>query len=215
MAVSGIQVKICGIRKEGDARFVQQCGADFVGMIHFPKSPRHVEIEQIRTMLPAIQPGKRVAVTVAPDLLLVETLLEAGVDYFQIHLGSSTLDQVKTWSSLVTPSRLWLAPKLPPGSPFPEELLPYADTMLIDTYSADKHGGTGAIGDWRGFRRLKNTYPATRFILSGGLKPTNICEAIASSGADFVDLSSGVESGPGIKDRKKIKTLFAQLSGNS
>jgi phosphoribosylanthranilate isomerase len=215
MAVSGIQVKICGIRNADDARFVQECGADFVGMIHFEKSPRHVTLDQIRAILPAIEAGRSVAVMVEPENHEIEFLLEAGVDHFQIHVRSDSLERIRQWASLVTRSRLWLASKLPPGEPFPVGILQYADTILIDTYSSDKWGGTGETGDWKGFRELSSTYTDTRFILAGGLNPSNIRNALEISGSKFIDLVSGVESQPGVKDRGKIEELFSQLKLNS
>lgn len=215
MAVAGIQVKICGIRQAGDAEYAQTCGADYIGMIHFPKSPRYVVLDEISGILPAIAPGKRVVVTVEPEIELVEKLLNAGADYLQIHLRSIELTRIQEWSSLVTPDRLWLAPKLPPGEAFPEELLPYAKTMLIDTYSKDVHGGTGKTGDWQGFRNLVSNYPDTRFILAGGLNPGNVRQALEASGATAIDVGSGVEAQPGIKDREKIAALFRQLEADS
>ena len=215
MAVAGIQVKICGIRNAGDAEYAQTCGADYIGMIHFPKSPRYVTLDEMKRILPAISSGRSVAVTVEPELELVKELLNVGADFIQIHLRSTDMEQVQRWSSLITPERLWLAPKLPPDEPFPEELLPYANTMLIDTYSKDVHGGTGKTGDWKGFRSLVTRYPDTRFILAGGLNPGNVRQAIEASGATTIDVSSGVEAQPGIKDREKIAALFGQIRANS
>lgn len=211
MAVSGIQVKICGIRTTDDVLFVQECGADFVGVNNFPDSPRYVTVDQIRTMLPAIEPGRCVAVMVEPENHEIERLRDVGVDHFQIHTRPHCLEKIRGWSSLVSASHLWLAPKLPPGERFPEEILNYADTILIDTYSSRKQGGTGKTGDWKGFRQLLSTYPNTCFVLAGGLNPSNIVKALEVSGSRFIDVSSGVESEPGVKDHGKTDELFNQL----
>lgn len=211
MTVSNIQVKICGIRSESDAAFVQELGADYVGMIHFERSPRHVSFECIQKILPAIQCGHGVAVLVEPEIYLLESLMNVGIEVFQIHLNSNCWHKLRLWAEIIPPSRLWLAPKLPPGEEFPEEMIEYAETILIDTYSSTQSGGTGKTGDWEGFSSLVNRYPDTRFVLAGGLNPKNIRDALTLAKPKIVDVNSGVESQPGVKDRKKIKELFEQL----
>jgi phosphoribosylanthranilate isomerase len=107
--------------------------------------------------------------------------------------------------------RLWLAPKLPPGEDVPAEWLPLAATFLLDTFHAGGFGGSGKTGDWDKFARHQQGHPQNTWVLAGGLTPDNITGAIASSGTRFVDVNSGVESSPGVKDRVKLERLAAAL----
>ncbi|MGH8017065.1 MAG: phosphoribosylanthranilate isomerase, partial [Opitutaceae bacterium] len=155
---------------------------------------------------------KKVAVSVAPTFEELKTWRDAGLDAFQIHFPLDTsVDIVAEWSELVGPDRLWLAPKLPPGSTLPSALLQYAKTVLVDTFAKDVYGGSGIAGDWDAFRALRETHPDHTWILAGGLSPANITEALAASGARFVDLSSGVEAAPGIKDPAKLRAFVLAL----
>ena len=107
--------------------------------------------------------------------------------------------------------RLWLAPKLPPDADVPAALLPLAKHFLLDTFHPEKFGGTGATGDWRKFASHRKMHPEKTWILSGGLNPENIGEALRASSARFVDVNSGVESAPGVKDQDKLKRFVAAL----
>lgn len=205
-----VRVKVCGIRSAEVAKHAESQGADYVGVIHFEKSPRHVPLEQMKQVIKELTAAKSVAVMVAPNLDFLEEVKALGFDRFQIHFKLEEVPKVEIWSKTVGKSRLWLVPKVKPDEEFPESILEFADGVLIDTYSADAYGGTGKTGDWERFKELKNRFPEKQFILSGGLNPSNICTAIAESGADFVDLSSGVESSPGVKNLGLISDLFKQ-----
>ena len=104
-----------------------------------------------------------------------------------------------------------LLPKLPPAQDVKPEWLPYADNFLLDTFHPDKFGGTGQTGDWAKFKSQQAAYPRKTWILSGGLKPENIGPAIAASAAKFIDVNSGVESAPGVKDLAKLRALRQSL----
>ena len=84
-------------------------------------------------------------------------------------------------------------------------LLPFAKHFLLDTFHADSFGGTGQIGDWPKFARHRQVHPEKTWILAGGLNAENIGDAVRASGARFVDVNSGVESAPGVKDHAKLK----------
>jgi len=159
----------------------------------------------MKSELPAV---KKVAVLVEPFVLDLAALKATGFDYFQIHFKlSMPLARVKEWSEVVTPAKLWLVPQLPPADDVPAELLPLADTFLLDTFHASKFGGTGETGDWTKFQRHQMAHPQKTWILSGGLKPENVMAAIRATGATFVDVNSGVESSPGVKDHAKLQEL--------
>jgi phosphoribosylanthranilate isomerase len=213
--IGDIQFKICGLTRAEDARLAAELGADFVGFILYAKSPRYVALGDAAELARGVPPGpKRVAVMVEPTLDELDWAQEAGFDRFQIHARADVpLAVVRGWSEAVGARELWLAPKLPPGVAFPEGWLPLADTFLVDTYHAEGFGGSGKTGDWSGFAALKAVHPEKTWVLAGGLSPDNVAEARRQSGARFVDVNSGVESAPGVKDAEKLRALAAALRG--
>ncbi len=211
--IGGIQFKVCGIRRAEDALLAAELGADFLGFIHYPKSPRHLALGDYAELAPSLPPGpKRVAVMVEPSLDDLDWAQEAGFDFFQIHARHDLpFGTVSAWSEAVGTARLWLAPKLPPGAAFPEAWLPLADSFLVDTFHAEGFGGSGKTGDWAGFAARAAQHPEKRWILAGGLAPENIAAALAATGARVVDVNSGVETAPGVKSPEKLRALAAVL----
>jgi phosphoribosylanthranilate isomerase len=210
--IDGIRLKVCGLTSIVDAEFADRCGADYLGFILYPKSPRHLSLESFRAMEPRLPDRKKVAVVVEPSPADLAAIESSGFDFFQVHFRTDVArETIAGWSDAVGSDRLWLAPKLPPGSDVPAELLPLAGHVLLDTFHADKFGGTGETGDWAKYARHQKAYPGKTWILSGGLAPENIGEALRSSGARFVDVNSGVESAPGVKDEAKLKRFVVRL----
>jgi phosphoribosylanthranilate isomerase len=210
--INGISVKICGIASAADAQAAAAIGADYVGFIFYPNSPRCIsaaKYDAMKAQLPAV---KKVAVLVDPSMVDLAALGVMGFDYFQIHFQLSTpLTRVQEWSEVVKPATLWLVPQLPPELDVPPELIALADTFLLDTYHAGKFGGTGETGDWMKFQRHQAAHPQKNWILSGGLNPENVAAAIRATGAKFIDVNSGVESLPGVKDHAKLQALAGAL----
>jgi phosphoribosylanthranilate isomerase len=238
--IGDIQWKACGLTSLVDAEAAAAAGADYLGFIFYPKSPRHVTHAQYQAMAPLLPkreqggtrppgalvlpptqsnaPGGRlpplqhVAVSVEPEVSEVQWFIEQGFDRVQIHFRPELpIEQVAAWSELVTADKLWLAPKIPPGTPFPPALLPSARTFLLDTFAPDKFGGTGKTGDWASYHELKAAHPDKAWILSGGLSPENVGEALRATDARFLDVNSGVESTPGRKDAAKLKAFAAAI----
>ena len=211
--IGDIHFKVCGMKRAEDARLAAELGADFLGFIFYPKSPRYLAIEAYEALAPSLPRGpKRVAVMVEPSLDDLVQARAARFEFFQIHARHDMpLEAVRAWSEAVGAARLWLAPKLPPEAPFPESWLPLADTFLVDTFHAEGFGGSGRTGDWAGFARLTEANPGKRWILAGGLNPDNVVAAIAASGARFVDLNSGVETHPGAKSPEKLRAAAEAL----
>jgi phosphoribosylanthranilate isomerase len=211
--IDGIRLKVCGLTTLVDAELADQVGADFLGFILHSASPRHLSLLSYQSMqarLPATR--KRVAVMVEPDADALAAAVDAGFDLFQLHFRSETpLSTVAAWSQRVTPARLWLAPRLPPGARLEPEWLPLAGTFLLDTYQPAGFGGSGAPGDWEGFARLRAEHPQRTWILAGGLNPANIGAALLASGARVVDVNSGVEATPGVKDHAKLRAFVVAL----
>ena len=207
--INGIQLKICGLTTVADATAAARSGADFFGFILYPKSPRYLPLAAYRTLATALPAGpRRVAVLVAPTVVDMAEAVAAGFDFFQIHYPLTTpVETVAGWSAQVGVSGLWLAPKLPPELDLPAETLPLAGTFLMDTFHAAGFGGSGKTGDWAKFSRHRLAHPGHTWILAGGLSPDNLAEAVGRSGTGFVDLNSGVESAPGVKDHAKLQRL--------
>jgi phosphoribosylanthranilate isomerase len=210
-----VQIKVCGLTREEDVDLALSLGADYCGFILYSKSPRGISLNRATELASRVPSGKRVMVDVEPGSEALMQARDAGFDYFQIHsnlqvLGSNAAT-LKAWSGLVGIERLWLAPRLAPGDSFPEAMLEFADTILLDTFAKNQIGGTGKVGDWAQFNRLKAAHSQTRWILAGGLSPANVLEAVTSTGADHLDLNSGVESAPGVKDAAKLREVFRIL----
>jgi phosphoribosylanthranilate isomerase len=210
--INGIKLKVCGITSLVDADAADAIGADYLGFIFYPKSPRWVSYPQYKAMEERLPPRKRVAVSVEPSVDDLAKQVDHGFDFFQIHFNPQTpLNVVTSWAKAVDPARLWLAPRLPEGVDIYPELLPLAETFLLDTFHPEKMGGTGATGDWAKFKRYREAHANKRWILSGGLNPENIAEAVSATGAKYIDVNSGVEQAPGIKSPSKLKAFVLAL----
>ncbi len=210
--IDGIRFKVCGLTSIVDAEFADRCGADYLGFIFYPKSPRHVSLAQYQAMATRLPDRRKVAVSVAPSLTELTALREAGFDFFQIHYPAETPAwQIADWSHAVGRERLWLAPKLPPTDDVPEGARTAAKFILLDTFHAAGFGGSGQTGDWAKFSRQQAAHRDTTWILAGGLNPENIGEALTRSGARWVDVNSGVEAAPGVKDDAKLKRFVVRL----
>jgi phosphoribosylanthranilate isomerase len=210
--IDGIRLKVCGLRSLVDAEFADRCGADYIAFNFHPASPRFISLEQFRAMAPRLPDRRKVAVSVEPTVEQLAAMRDAGFDYFQIHFRIETpAEQLTAWSRTVGEKHLWLAPKLPPGADVPPAALAVAKFILFDTFHADGFGGSGKTGDWKNFARHQAAHPKNFWILAGGLNPENIGEALAQTGARFVDVNSGVESAPGVKDEAKLKRFVVAL----
>ena len=208
--INDLQVKVCGITRAEDANLAISLGADYLGFNFYPKSPRFISLEQYRALVSHLPTTQKVAVIVEPDADALSEILKEDFDRVQIHFREETsLEQVAMWSERVSPEKLWLAPKLPPESPLNEALLPLADTFFFDTFQKDSFGGTGHTGDWEKFAAFQQKNPDKIWILAGGLNPENISEAVKKTKTHFVDVCSGVESSPGIKDEAKLKAFLS------
>ena len=206
------KIKVCGLTREEDVKLTLSLGADYFGFILYPRSPRAVSLDRAVELAAAVPMGQRVAVDVATSLEDLNSYSDAGFDYFQIHFGADfEHNSLAEYSKIVGKEKLWLAPSLASEDTFTEVILDYADTILIDTFVKDQFGGTGKVGDWARFNTLKERYPQTNWILAGGLSPSNLLQALASTAADHLDINSGVETAPGIKDEVKLREAFKVL----
>jgi phosphoribosylanthranilate isomerase len=207
-----VEIKVCGMTIVEDVDTALSTGADFLGFIVYPKSSRGVTLEHATELAARVPQGRRVIVDVETSEADLLRYRDAGFDFFQIHVALPIdYTRLAALSEIVGRERLWLAPRLAPGKAFPETILQFADTILLDTYSKNQVGGTGHTGDWAQFSALKRKYSSTNWILAGGLAPGNVVAALASSGACSIDVNSGVEYQPGKKDPQKLRALFRAL----
>lgn len=212
--VNGIRVKVCGLTSLVDAEAADAAGADYLGFIFYPKSPRAITLEQYRAMAPLLPPRKKVAVVVEPSDDELNALKAEGFDHVQLHFPNETpFFMAAMWLDIIPPEKLWLAPRIPPGRDLDLAFVPLADTLLLDAPSATAFGGTGQTGDWATFSALRKKFIKVNWVLAGGLNPENIAAAVTASGARYVDVNSGVEASPGVKDHAKLKAFVAALQG--
>lgn len=212
--INGVHLKICGLTSAADAHAAASIGADYLGFVLHPASPRHITIEQFHALRPELPALPKVGVMVYSDSDALARVHDAGFDFVQLHFPNETpFFEAAMWTDVVAPSKLWLAPRVPPGKELDPCFVPLADTFLLDAYSPHQHGGTGKTGDWAAFAWLQGKFKKVRWVLAGGLKPENIREALAASLAKFVDVNSGVEASPGVKDPAKLAALAAALRG--
>jgi phosphoribosylanthranilate isomerase len=206
-----VEVKICGINSEHALEAAISAGADYVGFVFYPRSPRHVTVEQaIRLREQAESRIKTVALTVnAPLPALVELAEKLRPDFFQLH-GDESPQHMKAIRA-ETGLRLIKAIKVGEADDVKQANLfaPAADFILFDARvpqtPASLPGGNGASFEWTWLRARTDMRNA---FLSGGLSPENIRTAIAASGAHRVDVSSGVETAPGVKDVALIRDFI-------
>jgi phosphoribosylanthranilate isomerase len=209
--IAGIRVKVCGLRSLVDAEAADRVGADYLGFILHPTSPRWIALEQFRALRPRLPPRQKVAVVVEPRAEELPGLIDAGFDQLQVHFRPEIpAETVAGWAA-AAPGRLWLAPKLPPGTPWRPEWLAAAGTLLMDTYHPTGFGGSGRTGDWAYFARLRTEHTTHQWILAGGISPENVAAALRQSEARSIDVNSGVESAPGVKDAGKLTALASAI----
>lgn len=201
-----VEVKICGLRSRGDLAAAAAAGAALGGLVFYPPSPRHVTLADARWMAAALPEGlPLVALTVDATDAEIEAILEAvPIAMLQLH-GAETPERA---AALRERFRLPVMKAVGVSEEGDLEGLPaYAgavDMLLIDARppeGAEIPGGNGVAFDWRLVRDV--AFPAP-WMLAGGLTPENVAEAIRLTGAERVDVSSGVEKARGVKDPARI-----------
>ncbi|WP_202213151.1 phosphoribosylanthranilate isomerase [Methylacidimicrobium sp. AP8] len=192
-----VRVKICGITSLADARMALDAGADALGFILYPGSPRYVKPEDAAEILEALPPFvERVAVLVNPDRGEIERIESmAGFSSWQLH-GTESPE----FCASLRP-RVIIKALRPPWPTVPEFSFPCA-ALLLDSPSSS-WGGSGRTLDWSLVRKFAGGLRQP-YILSGGLTPENVREAIEQTAPFGVDVASGVELAPGKKDPKRV-----------
>lgn len=201
------KIKICGLTRAEDVFQAADCGADFLGFIFVPSTPRFIEPERAAELVALLrdrdQPPRIVGVFRDASAEYMRQIAQlVGLDLVQLHGSESEEDIRAIGVPVIKTFRV--------GDTLPDTTsVPSAEWLLFDTYDERRTGGTGRRFDWS----LLAMYPRTKpFFLAGGLGPDNVAAAISLVRPDAVDVSSGVEADePGVKDHDKLRQLFDRV----
>ena len=198
------RIKICGVTSAEDARLAADLGAFAVGMIFWPRSPRHVSVEIASAIVAALPAGvESVGVFVDQAADEVRQVAQAvGLTTLQLH-GSENVHDYDEGRRLIKAVAIRDADDVEHASALPSSVL-----VLLDAHDPVKRGGTGQTIDWTLAARVAAVRPV---VLSGGLHAGNVVDAIRAVRPYAVDVSSGVEHAPGRKDPARLRTLFAAV----
>ncbi|HEX5758031.1 MAG TPA: phosphoribosylanthranilate isomerase [Thermoanaerobaculia bacterium] len=202
-----MKVKICGVTSAGDGLAAAGAGADLLGLNFYPRSPRYLEPDRAREIADAVRAA-------APHVLLVGVFVDrpppeveaidraVGLDLIQLS-GDEPPDAVRPWAARA------LKTFRTAGPPREEALSLYPEIFgaLIDARHGSLYGGTGAGWD---FSSIAPLAAARRVLVAGGIRPGGVAAALAS-GAWGIDVCSGVESSPGVKDPRLLARLFEEI----
>lgn len=208
-------IKICGLTNLTDALVATEAGADLLGFIFFPKSPRNVTPDTVATIIPAVREVnpivKTVGVFVNERADRIATIVDqTGLDFIQLH-GDETVD----WFTSLN-GRCYKALRPADAQAAATQAATYAPLStidgphwMLDAYDPHAYGGTGKRADWQTAAQLAQQYPG--LLLAGGLTPENVAQAIGVVQPWGVDVASGVEAEPGRKDHAKVRDFVQQV----
>ena len=213
MAIKRPLVKICGLRTAESLAVALEAGADMVGFVFFGPSPRNISLSEAAALGRLVQGrAKIVALTVDADDVLIDAISRAvAPDILQLH-GKETPERAAALSAR-TGKQIMKAVGVSETVDLARtaDFAAACDWLLLDAKppkDATRPGGNGQAFDWS---ILDGFAPAKPWLLSGGLTPANVAEAVARTGAPGVDVSSGVESAPGVKDAAAIRAFVAAV----
>jgi len=210
------KIKICGVTRPDDAAQVITAGVDFIGLNFWPRSKRYVAPDRalaIATAARAAGAAQLVGVFVnAPPAEIAQVSRELSLDVIQLH-GDETPEDVVIVAQ-ATRCPVWKA--IAVGRPSDLDRLDAwpVDAILVDAPTAAR-GGAGKVFDWTLAREARRVYPARRFVLAGGLGPKNVGAALVELAPWAVDVASGVESAPGVKDPAKVAAFVSIVRAHS
>jgi phosphoribosylanthranilate isomerase len=212
-----VQAKICGLSTPETMTAALEGGAAFVGLVFYPPSPRAVTLEQAASLAALVPDG---VVTTgllvdADDATIAAILKEVPLDLLQLHGSESPERIAEVKASFGLPVMKVVKLRQPGDLAAVEPYLAVADRLLFDAkppaeMTSALPGGNAVAFDWT---LLAGTTWALPWMLAGGLSPENVAQAIAISGAPAVDVSSGVEDRPGVKNPNKIKAVLDAVRG--
>ena len=199
-----VKVKICGMTNLKDVKVAVDGGVDAVGFIFYKKSPRSVTMQAVRKIVLELPPFvDSVGIFVNETAEQINKIADrCNLDRVQLHGNESPSFCKKIRRRVIKAIRVKDIQSLKKLSDYP------VSSFLLDTFSEDQYGGTGRVFDWN------LAYPAKKYgpiILAGGLTPNNVRQAIQRIQPYGVDVCSGVESQPGIKDHKKMQIFLKNV----
>ncbi len=198
-----VKVKICGITNVKDALHAAACGADALGFVFFPESPRSISPESAREIVSTLPPfvsAVGLFVNEKPGRIM-ETVEYCSLDLLQLHGDESPEDcAVLSGRRVIKALRVRNAESMRAAGDYK------VSALLLDAWAPDRFGGTGRTFDWE-LAGLAGE--SLRIILAGGLNPENVSEAVSAVRPYGVDVSSGVEAAPGKKDPAKVEAFIA------
>jgi phosphoribosylanthranilate isomerase len=208
------RIKFCGMTRYADASYAAELGASYVGAI-FASGPRHVTTAAAREIFAFSDGISRVGVFGTNDVREIARIAEeVELDVVQLHADPSP-DDVHAMRSGFG-GEVWAALRIAEASlpPAAEELMDAADGVVLDARVADKLGGTGRTLPWHDLAaEISRARTGGLVILAGGLSPANVDRAIHELAPDVVDVSSGVEQSPGVKDHQLMRDFADAVAG--
>ncbi len=201
-----VLVKFCGITRLEDALCAVEAGADFLGFIFYANSPRHITPEKAAEIISQLpEEVKKVGVFVNESMFSILRIVDTcGLDVIQLH-GNETPE----FAEKVGPEWIWKAFSLNDESQIPEVCGFPCQSLLLDSSNDNQCGGTGKTCNWSLARKVAEQKTV---VLAGGLNPYNILDAVTRVKPVAVDVNSGVEIMPGIKDHDKIKEVMSIIN---
>jgi phosphoribosylanthranilate isomerase len=210
-----LRIKICGITQLAQGRSIANYGATDLGFICVAASPRYVSPTNLQTLVPELQSQVNcIGVFADEDLeTLVHTTKSAGFGSIQLH-GQESLEYCQNLREKLPDREIIKAWRVRTTQDLEtiQTYSPIVDTLLLDAYHPQALGGTGHTLDWQSLLDFK---PAIPWFLAGGLNPGNISIALSQLHPQGIDLSSGVEVSPGIKDLNLVQNLLAEVRKKS
>jgi len=200
------RIKVCGITRVEDAATAAELGAAAVGFVFWPRSPRRIPIETAREIGGILPPFvARIGVFVdMPADDVVRIVDDARLDGVQLHGDEKTDQYRKLKARLIKAVTLGSDTDVMAAATLPAHV-----TVLVDATDRVRRGGTGRVADWTNAAALAAQRP---IILAGGLTAANVGDAIRQVRPWAVDVSSGVESAPGVKSRERLEAFFAAVN---
>lgn len=199
------RIKFCGMTRVEDVQFAAELGVDAVGLIFAPRSPRRLELAQARVLRAALPPFvTAVALLMDAEIAHVQAILQTVKPALLQFHGAEKPEDCARYG---LPFLKAVPMAIPEGAAIYAARYPEAIGFVFDSHAAGEGGGSGRRFDWsrlpRGIGRP--------ILLAGGLDPENVFEAVRSVRPYAVDVSSGIESAPGIKDAKKMRRFVAEV----
>ncbi len=210
-----MRVKICGITQADQAIALAGHGATHLGFICVPQSPRYIDRDALAEITAALREADLAIATVgvfadAPLDDICAVARQASLSHIQLH-GHESLDQCQQLQTALPGVAIIKAIRVRSEADLAqaETYAPLVDALLLDAYHPKQLGGTGLTLDWQALLAFQ---PACPWLLAGGLTPENVVNALSTLSPDGIDLSSGLEHRPGLKDMALVQRLFDQLS---